>query len=226
MIGHALARAPVTHRVGWDRAIAIGFAVGSLCFFIGPFPGFLSLVGAGADASVFFAGSIFFTLAAGLEVREATIRLGRWSSDPSWWSAAVQFIGTLLFNIDTFDALQEGLSAEQEDRLIFAPDLIGSACFLISGLLAYRVATGARLLHPAQRDKEWKMAAVNLLGCVFFGISAIASYIVPSSGSVLDLAAANLCTTLGALCFFIGALMLLPHREATSSRPVPRPKEV
>jgi YrhK-like protein len=226
LIGHALARAPVTHRAAWDRAIAIGFAIGSLCFFIGPFPGVLSLVGAGADASVFFAGSIFFTLAAGLELREATVRLGRWASDPSWWSAAVQFIGTLLFNVDTFDALQEGLSTEQEDRLIFAPDLIGSACFLISGLLAYRVATGARLLHPAHRDKEWKMAAVNLLGCVFFGISAIASYIVPSSGSVLDLAAANWCTALGALCFFIGSLMLLPHREAASSRPVPRPKEV
>ena len=216
----------MTHRVAWDRAIAIGFAIGSLCFFIGPFPGVLSLVGAGADASVFFAGSIVFTLAAGLELREATVRLGRWASDPSWWSAAVQFIGTLLFNVDTFDALQEGLSTEQEDRLIFAPDLVGSACFLISGLLAYRVATGARLLHPAHRDKEWKMAAVNLLGCVFFGISAIASYIVPSSGSVLELAAANWCTALGALCFFIGALMLLPHREAASSRPVPRPKEV
>jgi hypothetical protein len=226
LIGHALARAPVTHRAAWDRAIAIGFAVGSVCFFIGPFPGFLSLVGAGADASVFFAGSIFFTLAAGLELREATVRLGRFATDPSWWSAAVQFAGTILFNVDTFDALQEGLSTEQEDTLIFAPDLIGSACFLISGLLAYRVSTGPRLLHPARRDKEWTMAAVNLLGCVFFGISAIASYVVPSSGSIVDLAAANWCTALGALCFFIGAVMLLPRKQAAHSRHVTRPKEV
>jgi hypothetical protein len=216
----------VTHRVAWDRAIAIGFAIGSVCFFIGPFPGFLSLVGAGADAAVFFAGSVFFTLAAGLELREATVRLGRFAADPSWWSAAVQFAGTILFNVNTFDALQTGLSSEQEDRLVFAPDLIGSACFLISGLLAYRVANGPRWLHPADRDMEWNMAAVNLLGCVFFGISAIASYVVPSTGSVLDLAAANWCTCLGALCFFIGALMLLPHRHATTSKPVPRPKEV
>jgi YrhK-like protein len=224
LIGHALARAPVTHRVGWDRAIAIGFAIGSLCFFIGPFPGFLSLVGAGADASVFFAGSIFFTLAAGLELREATVRLGRWAADPSWWSAAIQFVGTILFNINTFDALQEGLSAEQEDRLIFAPDLIGSACFLVSGLLAYRVANGPRLLHPQRRDKEWKMAAVNLLGCILFGISAIASYIVPSTGDILDLAAANFGTGLGALCFFIGAIMLLPRTQQATH--VTRPKEV
>ena len=226
MIGHALARAPVTHRVGWDRAIAIGFAIGSLCFLIGPFPGFLSLVGTGADASVFFAGSIFFTLAAGLELREATVRLGRFASNPSWWSAAIQFIGTILFNIDTFDALQEGLSTEEEDRLIFAPDLIGSACFLISGLLAYRVSTGPRLLHPARHNEEWKMSAVNLLGCVFFGVSAIASYVVPATGSILDLAASNWCTCLGALCFFIGALMLFPRRHATSTKAVPRPKEV
>ena len=55
------------------------------------------------------------------------------------------------------------------------------------------------------------MAAVNLVGCVFFGISALASFIVPSSGSILDLAAANWTTALGALCFLIGALLLLPR---------------
>jgi len=32
---------------------------------------------------------------------------------------------------------------------------------------------------------------------------------VPSSGSVLDLAAANWTTALGAACFFAGALMLI-----------------
>ena len=204
MIGHALTVAPgPAARLAWDRWIAVGFAIGSACFFIGPFPGFVQLVGPGADGVVFFAGSVFFTLAAGLELREATLRLGRWASDPSWWSAAVQFAGTLLFNLNTFDAMQDSLSTQQENRLVFAPDLLGSACFLVSGVLAYRVATGP----------ESRMAAVNLAGCVLFGISAIASYVVPSSGSVLDLAAANWSTALGALCFFIGALMLLPHKS-------------
>jgi hypothetical protein len=202
VIGHALAvaRQPLA-RESWDRLIAVGFAIGSACFFIGPFPGFVQLVGPGADGVVFFVGSVFFTFAAGLELREATLRLGRWASNPSWWSAAIQFAGTLLFNVNTFDAMKEGLSTQQENRLVFAPDLFGSACFLASGVLAYRAATGP----------EVRMAAVNLAGCVLFGISALASYVVPSTGSVLDLAAVNWCTSLGALCFFVGALMLLPH---------------
>ena len=227
MIGHALAVGPrPATRAAWDQAIAVGFAVGSACFFIGPFPGFVQLVGFGADGVVFFAGSVFFTLAAALELREGTVRRGRrWGRDASWWSAAIQFVGTLLFNLDTFDAMQASLSSEQEDRLVFAPDLVGSACFLVSGLLAYRVATGPRLFHPATRDRSWRMAAVNLVGCIFFMISAIASYVVPSSGSILDLAAANWTTALGAACFFIGALMLLPRGETKTSQHVPQPKE-
>jgi YrhK-like protein len=225
LIGHALAVAP---RPAWDRLIALGFAAGSACFFIGPFPGFVQRVGAGADGVVFFVGSVFFTLAATLELREGTVRRGRrWGTDPSWWSAAIQWVGTLLFNLDTFDAMQDGLSTQQEDRLIWAPDLFGSACFLVSGALAYRVATGPRLL-PRHPDRSWKSAAVNLAGCVFFGISAVASYVVPSSGSILDLAASNWCTVLGALCFFIGALLVLPSRraeEARSAGPIV-PKEV
>jgi hypothetical protein len=223
MIGHALAFAPrLAGRIVWDRWIAIGFAVGSACFLVGPFPGFVQLVGAGADGAVFFAGSIFFTLAALLEVRESTLRLGRWAADPSWWSAAVQFVGTLLFNLSTFAAMQDGLSTGQTNRLVWAPDLFGSAAFLISGALAYGVANRARR-RGAHRGREWTMAAVNLTGCVLFGISAIASYIVPSSGSILDLAAANWTTALGALCFLIGAVLFLPRRHGDLQHPQSRP---
>jgi hypothetical protein len=190
------------------RWIAVGFAIGSACFFIGPFPGFAQLVGPGADGVLFFAGSVFFTLAAGLAVREATLGRGRrWGSDPSWWSAAIQFLGTLLFNLSTFEAMQEGLSTKQQNRLVWAPDVFGSGAFLISGALAYRVATGPHL-RPARRGREWSVAAVNLAGCAFFGISAVTSFVVPSSGSILSLAAANWTTALGAACFFAGALML------------------
>jgi hypothetical protein len=215
VIGHALGVGTrLGGRFAWDRWIAAGFAVGSACFFIGPFPGFVQLVGQGADGAVFFVGSVFFTLSAALELREGTLRRGRrWAADASWWSAAIQFAGTLFFNVSTFNAMQTGLSTHQENRLVWAPDLFGSACFLASGALAYAVTTGPHLLHarwlPERRDHAWVMAAVNLVGCVLFGVSAIASYIVPSTGSAVALAPANWSTGLGALCFFIGAVLLL-----------------
>lgn len=213
MIGHALAFAPRAEtQVAWDRAIALGFAVGSACFAIGPLPGFVQLIGTEADAAVFFAGSVFFTLAAALELREGTVRRRRrWGRDPSWWSAFVQFAGTLLFNVSTFDAMLDSLSAHEEDRLIWTPDLIGSVCFLVSGALAFRVAS-----RVGGRGREWKIAAINLAGCVLFMASAVASYVVPATGSILDLAAANWCTALGAMCFFAGALLLLPARSAAA----------
>jgi hypothetical protein len=90
--------------------------------------------------------------------------------------------------------------------------------------LAYGVTTGPHLLprrlRPAERDDVWVMAAINLGGCVLFGVAAIASYVVPSTGSVLALAPANWCTALGALCFFVGAVLLF--RKARGS-PAARP---
>ena len=55
------------------------------------------------------------------------------SRDPdrvNWWSAGVQWVGTLAFNVTTFAALVTGLSAAQEQRLVWQPDFVGSAAFL------------------------------------------------------------------------------------------------
>ena len=57
--------------------------------------------------------------------------------------------------------------------------------------------------------KDWWEPAINLVGCIFFGISAIAGYVVPSTGSMVDLAAANWNTALGAACFLASALATL-----------------
>ncbi len=37
---------------------------------------------------------------------------------------------------------------------------------------------------------------------------------MPSSGSILDLAASNLFTAFGGLCFLVGAVLLLPESKA------------
>jgi hypothetical protein len=52
---------------------------------------------------------------------------------------------------------------------------------------------------------------VNLLGCLAFGVSAVASYVVPTTGDERNLAAVNLFTALGALGFLIGAVLMLPE---------------
>jgi hypothetical protein len=67
-------------------------------------------------------------------------------------------------------------------------------------VIAYR-ASPRRGWRPERGREGWWEPAVNLLGCILFGISAIAGYVVPSRGSMIDLAAANWNTALGAACF-------------------------
>ena len=178
--------------------IGILFAIGSICFLVGPFPGFVELVGSAADGIVFFVGSLFFTSAAFLQYRHST------GSDRT--ATLIQLAGTLFFNVDTFRSMQDSYETADVDRLVWRPEAIGSACFLMAGVLAYLAVR-----HLRSSEAEWRIAVVNLAGCVLFGVSAIAGYIVPSSGSVLDLAAANWSTCLGALCFLIGSVMILPR---------------
>jgi hypothetical protein len=192
-----------------ERWMALCFATGSLCFFIGPFPGYAELVGDGADAVTFFLGSIFFT--AGGAMQSALAFPERRLSAPgraAWWAAIVQSAGTLFFNVTTYQAMYTALSSAEYNKLVWRPDALGSVCFLVSGVIAYR-ASPRNGWRPARGFRGWWEPAINLLGCVFFGISAIAGYIVPSTGSMLDLAAANWNTSLGAACFLACALATL-----------------
>ena len=187
--------------------IGVLFAVGSTCFLVAPFPGFEQLVGSGAVGVVFFVGSIFFTSAALLQFLQAEPRRN------DWWAALIQLAGTIFFNVNTFNAMKTGLDAHQTNRLVWAPDVFGCACFLVASYLAY-VEVGGHGVRRQTRTTDWWIAAVNLAGSVAFGVSAIASFIVPKTGSVLDLGAANFTTALGALGFLIGALLLM--RESGS----------
>ncbi len=172
--------------------MALSFAIGSLCFLVGPFPGYAELVGAEADAITFFVGSIFFTVGGALQVSLS-------GPGPDRQAAVIQSAGTLFFNVTTFMALHTSVSNADYDRLVWRPDALGSVCFLVSGVIAYR----------ARRSGDGWEPAVNLLGCVFFGISAVAGYVVPASGSILDLAWANWNTGLGAACFLACAVATL-----------------
>jgi YrhK-like protein len=207
-----------------QRGMALCFALGSACFLIGPFPGYAQLVGDSADAVTFFAGSVLFTLGGALQSWLAwperhTPRGGR----SAWWAAIIQSAGTLFFNVTTYRALHTALTSSEYNKLVWRPDWRGSICFLISGAIAYR-ASPRRRWHgwlPVRGGPGWWQPAVNLLGCIFFGISAVAGYVVPSTGSLLDQAAANWNTSLGAACFLACAVDTL-HTGKASKMPIRR----
>jgi hypothetical protein len=200
-----------------ERWMALCFAVGSTCFLIGPFPGYADLVGPEIDAATLFVGSIFFTAGGALQTSLAFGERHR-SADgrAAWWTAVTQSVGTVLFNFTTYRALDTALSSPEYDTLVWRPDALGSICFLVSGAIAYRAAPRHGWL-PARGAPGWWEPSINLLGCIFFGISAVAGYVVPSSGSVLDLAAANWNTCLGAACFLACALATLRTGRTSKS---------
>jgi len=195
--------------------MALAFAVGSTCFLIGPLPGYAQLVGAKADAVTFFVGSIFFTTGGALQsVLAFDERREPGAGRAAWLGAVIQSVGTVLFNVSTFHAVDTAFSNASYDRLVWRPDAFGSICFLVSGAILYR-ASDRRGWLPVRGGPLWWEPAVNLLGCVFFGISAVAGYVVPSQGSVIDLAASNWNTSLGAACFLacaVGALRAQRNR--------------
>lgn len=209
--------------------IGVIFAVGSFLFMLGslfsliPALARIGSLNANAINAIFFIGSIPFTTAAYLQLFQAANAVKRPSRKASrpivcgwfpheigWLSCALQFPGTLLFNVDTFDAMLPGLSWLQQDLDIWTPDFIGSVLFLTSGYLAFIETCHAHWAwKPA--DLSWWVTFINLLGCVGFMISAIFAFIPPKS-SDLDLVNLSiLFTLLGAAGFLIGSLLMLPE---------------
>jgi hypothetical protein len=207
--------------LGWR--IAALFMVGSLLFALGSFPLYWGLVDARVVGLTFFVGSLFFT-AAGYstfyQVINSTESSGRdaaagprfWAWRPrgmAWWSAFVQLVGTLFFNLNTFDAMLTTRTVEQTNRLVWAPDFFGSIAFLVASHLAWLMVC-QRLWCVRREDADWWIAGLNYLGSIFFMASAIAAFTLPTSGEVVNITVVNVGTFLGAVCFFVGAYLLLP----------------
>jgi uncharacterized membrane protein YhhN len=198
-----------------QRWMALCFALGSTCFLVGPFPGYVQMVGVSADAITFFIGSILFTAGGVLQSSLAwPERHASGGGGAAWWAAIIQSAGTLFFNITTYQAMHTALTSAAYDQLVWRPDWRGSICFLVSGVIAYHASERHGWL-PVRGGDGWWQPAVNLLGCIFFGISAVAGYVVPTSGSMLDQAAANWNTALGAACFLACALDTLRTGRAS-----------
>ena len=200
-------------RLGWW--IAALFLAGSACFALGSAPGLSSLAPTAVIGGVFFVGSLFFTTAAYLQFVESVsagarrTRLIGWQPGRlDWWAASVQLIGTLWFNLNTWNALQQDLTVRQENLRVWTPDMIGSVCFLVASWLAVQEVCHTRWC-VRHRDVGWSISLVNLLGSVFFMLAAVAAFVRPATGDMVAASIANGGTFLGALCFFRGARLLL-----------------
>ncbi len=212
--------------------IGVVFAVGSSLFATGSV---LSLAPQLARAlslgpttvnAVFFAGSIPFTTAAYLQLYQAANTgefpetkpgpsqrraLFGWQPDNvGWLSAALQFVGTVLFNVNTFDAMIPSLDWLQRDLMVWVPDVAGSILFLASGYLALvEVCHSHWAWKP--RGISWWVVTANLAGCSAFMVSAVFAVSLPVTLIGGAATVSVLFTLLGAIGFLTGSLLMLPE---------------
>jgi hypothetical protein len=212
--------------------IAVVFSIGSALFMLGSLLGMLpgmakyfGLDNAQVNA-VFFLGSIPFTTAAFLQFYQATTttdvvyndenekfrlsRFGKYISSVAWLSAGLQFIGTILFNVNTFNGMNSKLDWLQSDFRVWGPDIVGSMFFLVSGYLAF-IEVAHSFWKSDTKNISWWVVFINLLGCVAFIISAFFAFVPASGATDFEMFAALLFTFIGAVCFLLGSLLMLPE---------------
>jgi hypothetical protein len=167
------------------------FAVGSACFAGASVVAQWGSAPVSTLAAVYFIGSLFFTTAAAMQFAQG---------GPGRRASLIQLAGTIFFNLSTLHSLQE---VERVDLRVWTPDAFGSVCFLVSSAMAYALV--ARVW-----TRDWWIAALNLLGSVAFGVSAVASLVEPSTLEPVSAGISNIGTAAGGFCFLAGAVLLLP----------------
>lgn len=215
-----------------DWRVAILFMVGASLFSLGSFPAYAQLVDPGVVGATFFVGSLFFTTAAysqflqvanTSEIPSETSRTERfrfWAWQPRrtlWWSAVVQLVGTPFFNVNTFRAMSDSISAAETNRLVWAPDFFGSISFLVASHLAWLIVCGS-IWCVQRNNSDWWIAVLNYVGSIFFMLSATAAFTLPTTGEEVNITFVNVATLIGALCFFFGAYLLLPPAHVSTSQ--------
>lgn len=198
-----------------------GFALGSALFMLGVPLSLTASLAPAVSGWTYFVGSVFFTAAATVQTLDAWRPPGEVTRNRRSWTpadranlaaAAVQWVGTVAFNVTTLrGALEAADRAEYTTHLVWAPDAFGSVLFLVASAVALAPEVHRRRLRHV-RDRAWAIAAVNMLGSVLFGLSAVGAWTDPSTGDLLSLWWANAGTLLGALCFLVGAVLMLPRR--------------
>ncbi len=215
-------------RINWVAALA--FTIGGSLFATGAAVAQLGSGDATTAASIYFAGGLFFNLGgyasllsainAPRRVGEDGLTTGRWrwwSYEPDridWVSTFILFTGTLAFGVSLLDSFLNGLTTQQENRLIWAPEIVGCTMFLVSGHLA--MTEFSHRFRPVFRPRElaWWIVAVNQVGSILFMVSALAAFVRPETSSEVNVAIANWGTLTGAACFAAGGVLQAFDRPA------------
>jgi hypothetical protein len=212
-----------------NTGVAWLFMTGSACFVAGSVPAFVNAVGGWVDGVTYVVGSVFFTTASAGQLLQAQsptqtsvglaeqhqpapVRWWAWlPRDRGWWAAVTQLPGTVFFNISTASALAHNATVAETNRFVWRPDFYGSTLFLVASTFGVLAVAGTRALG-------WRIAWLNMIGSVLFMASAIGSHVLPS-GDLVSTRATVAGTFFGALCFLVGAALMLPAwRDAVRER--------
>jgi hypothetical protein len=222
-----------------NRVAAGAFTVGGSLFALGAVVAQLGSGSPTTAASLYFAGGIFFSTggyASLLGAINAPRSVGAggvpaadswrwWSYEPrriDWLSTFLLFAGTLAFGISLVSAFLKGLTTQQENRLIWSPEMIGCILFLVSGHFAMTEICHRFRPCLRRRDLGWAIVAINQIGSTLFMISALAAFTRPVTGSAVNVDVSNWGTLTGALCFAIGGVMQafdMPPRRPAKADP-------
>lgn len=220
-------------RLAWW--VAVTFIIGSSCFIAGAGMALIPFFSGSSYNAVFInqvyaVGSVFFSLASYLQFVEAInsergadffvrgthrrnshFRFIAWEPRHIPFLATLsQFVGALCFNVDCFFALLPHLTWQQADFALWLPSMVGSILFLISGYLSV-IEVVHRLWAILPQDISWWVVFINFIGCVFFMIGSATALSLPSLDSASLSALSNSGTLLGAVCFFLSSLLMIPE---------------
>jgi hypothetical protein len=172
--------------------VAVVFTTGSVFFVVGA-TGAVTGPTRWWPNAMYFVGSVLFTTGASLQLREIALA-GRqllqpprpkphhlrryWLFRPGrldWNAAAIQLIGTILFNVNCLFGMSMSLTYRQEDWRVWVPSTIASVCFVSSSWLSLVEAEG-RWLSWRPRQLEWWITVGSLLGSWGFLLSSLAGF--------------------------------------------------
>lgn len=234
-MGYVEAAPATARRLGRANVVAAtAFTIGGTRFALGALMAQLDIGTLSGVDVVYLVGGVFFTIGGYVSLLQASntpvdidahgsLASARWrwlSFEPrhiGWLSAAVLFAGTLFFGVSLVSAFAENLTPRQTNGWIWAPDIVGCVCFLVSGHLAL-VEVGHGRIWRIVNDLGWWIVGVNQLGSILFFLAGIAAFTRPATSTALDLGLVDWGTFAGAVCFAVGGVLQMFERPEPAAR--------